>query len=209
MRTRALPEGLRIAFAAAALLLAGAAAADELDAVMGALARAPHGTVSFQERQFLALLDKPVESSGVLIYQPPDHLEKRTLKPRPASLIADGDVLTVQRGRRQHVLRLSEFPQAAPFIDCIRATLAGDRARLQAHFEVQMSGTLEDWRLVLTPKASANVESQAGTPAASPPAGATAVRKIDISGTRGQLRRVEILQSDADRSELLIQPPPA
>jgi outer membrane lipoprotein-sorting protein len=206
MRTRALPDVLRVALAAAALLLAGAAAADDLDALMSELARAPHGTVSFQERQFLAVLDKPVESSGILIYRPPDHLEKRTLQPRPASLIADGDVLTVQRGRRQHVLRLSEFPQAAPFIDCIRATLAGDRAGLEAHFEVQMSGTLDDWRLVLTPKAAATSKTAKAT---APDAGATGVRKIDISGTRGQLRRVEILQSDADRSELLILPPPA
>ncbi len=207
MRTRALPEVLRLALAAAALVLAGAATADDLDVLMSELARAPHGTVSFHERQFLAVLDKPVESSGILIYRPPDHLEKRTLKPRPASLIADGDVLTVQRGRRQHVLRLSEFPQAAPFIDCIRATLAGDRAGLEAHFDVQMSGTLDDWRLVLTPKA-APADSRTGTAAAAD-GGATSVRKIEISGTRGQLRRVEILQSDADRSELLILPPPA
>lgn len=187
MRARCL-DCVRSALAGALLLWAGAASsADDLDAVMGELARAPHGEAAFKETQHLAVLDKPLESSGVLIYRPPDYLEKRTLKPRAASLIADGDRLTVQRGRRRHELRLAEFPQAAPFIDCIRAALAGDRARLEAHFSLQFSGTLEQWQLALTP-----LDTAAG------------VRRIDISGARGQLRRVDILQSDADRSELQI-----
>jgi hypothetical protein len=182
---------LRVAWAAALLTLSGAvSAAGELDAVLGELARAPHGEAAFKETQHLAMLDKPLQSSGVLIYRPPDFLEKRTLQPRASSLIADGDHLTVQRGRRRHELRLAEFPQAAPFIDCIRATLAGDRARLEAHFQLQFSGTLEQWQLALTP-----LDTAAG------------VRRIDISGTRGRLQRVDILQSDADRSELLILPP--
>jgi outer membrane lipoprotein-sorting protein len=194
MRARRI-ERLRAAMAAALLSWAGAAAAAgvpaDLDAVMNELARAPHGDAAFTETQFLKLLDKPLQSSGVLIYRPPDYLEKRTLQPRASSLIADGDRLTVQRGRRKHELRLSEFPQAAPFIDCIRAALAGDRARLEAHFSLQFSGSLQQWQLALTP-----LDAAAG------------VRRIDISGAGGQLRRVDILQSDADRSELLILPPP-
>jgi outer membrane lipoprotein-sorting protein len=187
MRTGCI-DSVRIALAGALLLWAGAAtSADDLDAVMSELAHAPHGEAAFKETQHLAVLDKPLESSGVLIYRPPDYLEKRTLKPRASSLIANGDRLTVQRGRRRHELRLAEFPQAAPFIDCIRAALAGDRPRLEAHFSLQFGGTLEQWQLALTP-----LDAAAG------------VRRIDISGARGQLRRVDILQSDADRSELQI-----
>ncbi len=168
-------------------------AADGLDALLALLAHTPHGPQTFTETQHLAVLDKPLVSSGELIYEPPDHLEKRTVKPRALSLSARGDVLTVQRGRRSHVVQMKDFPQAAPFIEGIRATLAGDRQGLEKHFSLSMSGSLDDWELQLTP-----LDPQQ-------PGG---VRQIRIKGHGGQLDRVDTLQSDGDRSELLIGPPP-
>ena len=159
---------------------------------MEQLAHTPHGPVTYTETQHLAVLDKPLVSSGELRYEPPDFLEKRTLKPRPLSLSARGDVLTVERGRRRHVVQLKDFPQAAPFIDSIRATLAGDRAGLERHFSVSLSGGDQDWTLQLTPLR---------------PAEAGAVREIRIHGHGGQLDRVGITQTDGDRSELVIGPP--
>jgi hypothetical protein len=58
----------------------------KLDTVMALLAMRQHGRVEFVEQQFLAILDHPVESSGELRYDAPDHLEKRTLLPRPETL---------------------------------------------------------------------------------------------------------------------------
>jgi len=174
-------------------LAAVAHAGDAIDALMAELARTPHGRRSYTEKQYLSVLDKPVQSSGELLYEPPDSLEKRTLKPRPMSLSARGDVLTVQRGRHKHVVELKDFPQAAPFIDSIRATLAGDRTRLERHFSVAMSGSLDDWTLELTPLEP----KQAG-----------GVRQIRIRGHGGELARVDIAQADGDRSELSIGPPP-
>lgn len=166
---------------------------DALDALLALLARTPHGIQSFTEIQHLAVLDKPLVSSGELIYEPPDYLEKRTQKPRALSLSARGDVLTVQRGRRTHVVRMQDFPQAAPFIEGIRATLSGDRPGLAKHFLVSMSGSLDDWELKLTPLDA----PQAG-----------GVRQIRIRGRGGQLERVDTTQTDGDRSELVIGPSP-
>ena len=48
----------------------------------------------------------PVESYGEeLIYDAPNRLEKRTIEPRAETLVVDGETVTVQRGRRSHVLR--------------------------------------------------------------------------------------------------------
>jgi len=171
----------------------GARAGDGLESLLALLAHTPHGPQTFTETQHLAVLDKPLVSSGELIYEPPDYLEKRTVKPRALSLSARGDVLTVQKGRRSHVVQMKDFPQAAPFIEGIRATLAGDRQGLEKHFSLSMSGSLDDWELQLTP-----LDPQQ-------PGG---VRQIRIRGHGGQLDRVDTLQSDGDRSELLIGPPP-
>src|SRR5580658_9318594 len=76
----------------------------DLDEVMHLLALRQHGRVEFIEQQFLAILDRPVESSGELRYDAPDRLEKRTLKPHPENLLLAGGVLTVERGRSRRVV---------------------------------------------------------------------------------------------------------
>jgi outer membrane lipoprotein-sorting protein len=169
---------------------AAAGAADALDEVMHSLALRRHGQVSFVEQQFLSMLKRPVESYGELIYDAPNHLEKRTIEPRPETLVVDGEVVTVQRGRRSHVLDLKAYPQILPFIESIRATLAGDRASLEKLFRLQFTGSEMRWSLVLTP-----LEAQL----------AKTVAQIRIDGSRDELSRVEIRQSDGDRSLMTLR----
>jgi hypothetical protein len=64
-------------------------ATGDLDEVLAQLAMRKHGHVEFIEQKFIATLDRPIESSGELRFDAPDHLEQRTLKPRPETLILD------------------------------------------------------------------------------------------------------------------------
>ncbi len=165
-------------------------ASSDLDAVMGVLAMRQHGRVEFIEQQFLAVLDHPVESSGELRYDAPDHLEKRTLLPRPENLVLAGGVLTVERRGRKHVLDLQRYPQIQPFVESIRATLAGDRSALERIFHVEFAGSVERWNLVLVP-----VDRQL----------ARTVKQVQIDGSRDQLHRIEIRQADGDRSLMTLR----
>lgn len=175
----------------AASALAGVCSANDLDALMSLLAQRKHGHVTFVEEHFLAVLDKPVESTGELLYDAPDRLEKRTVKPKPESLVLDHGVITAHRGRHTYVLNLSDYPQIVPLIDSIRATLAGDRASLERIFKVQLDGSLENWKLLLVPS-DATV--------------AHTVKQIRIEGARDAIHSVEIQQADGDRSLLTIGP---
>jgi hypothetical protein len=168
-----------------------AAASSGLDQVMHLLALRQHGEVEFVEQQFLAILDHPVESSGVLRYDAPDRLEKRTLKPHEESLVLAGGVLTVERGRSRRVLDLHSYPQALPFVESIRATLAGDRAALERAFRLDFTGELAHWSLGLVPL---------------DPRMAKSVAEVRIEGTQDQLLRVEIRQPDGDRSLMSLKP---
>jgi hypothetical protein len=173
--------------------IAAYGAADDLDTVMHLLAARRHGEVSFVEQQFLSLLKRPVESSGELIYDAPNRLEKRTLEPHAESLVLAGDVLTVQRGHRSHVLELKSYPQILPFVESIRATLAGDRGALERVFRLEFSGDLARWTLLLTP-----LDAQV----------AKSVSQIQIDGSRDDLLRVEIRQADGDRSLMTLRAAP-
>ena len=180
-----------IVMALAATTAQAAAPSQDLDSLMGLLAQRQHGHVSFTEKHFLAVLDRPVESSGELLYDAPDRLEKRTLKPKPETLVLQHGVITAQRGRHTYTLNLSDYPQIVPLIDSIRATLAGDRASLERLFKVTFDGALEQWTLVLAP---------------SDPAVGKSVREIRIEGARDAIHTVEIQQADGDRSLLTIGP---
>src|SRR5207244_5667721 len=109
------------------------------------------GPVRFEEVHQIALLERPLESSGELVYEAPDHLEQRTLAPRVETLVLDHGVLTARRGSRTTTLPLREYPQVAPFVESMRATLAGDRAALAPLFRVGFTGDLAHWTLRLTP----------------------------------------------------------
>ena len=76
-------------------------AAWDLQQLMDSLAQHKSGRATFVETKRIAMLDKPVESLGELVFVAPDRLEKRTLKPKPESMIVDGDALTLERGGRR------------------------------------------------------------------------------------------------------------
>jgi hypothetical protein len=168
-------------------------AADDLDAVMHLLAARHHGEVSFVEQRFLSVLKRPVESSGELVYDAPNRLEKRTLEPHPESLVLADNVLTVQRGHRSHVLELTSYPQILPFVESIRATLAGDRGALERVFRLEFSGNLARWTLLLVP-----LDAQV----------AKSVSQVQIDGARDDLLRIEIRLADGDRSLMTLRAHP-
>jgi hypothetical protein len=166
----------------------------DLDAVMSLLAMRQHGRVEFVEQQFLAILDHPVESSGELRYDAPDRLEKRTLLPHPEDLQLAGGVLTMERGGRSRVLDLHRYPQIQPFVESIRATLAGDRGALEKIFHVDFAGNMGRWSLTLVPLDGQLMRT---------------VKQVQIDGSRDQLLRVEIRQADGDRSLMTLRAPAA
>jgi Outer membrane lipoprotein carrier protein LolA-like len=187
--------GRALAMAFLALLAVTARAAnDDLDELMRLLAARQHGRVEFVEQHFLSVLKRPVESSGELFYDAPDRLEKRTLEPRRESLLLAGDVLTIQRGSRTRVLDLKAYPAVLPFIESIRATLAGDLGALAQAFTVEYAGDLNRWALTLVPR-----DGRA----------AKTVSQVRIEGSRDSLLRVEILEAGGDRSLMTLRNRPA
>jgi hypothetical protein len=161
-----------------------------LDQLMGALAGTTHGAALFTENKYLSILEEPVSSSGELRFVPPARLEKRTLRPKPETLVLDGGVLTVEREAQRRVLRLQDYPEVAGMVESIRATLAGDRAALERVYRLGLEGSRTRWTLVLTPL---------------DPRVAGLIERIRIDGARGEVRRVEILQADGDRSVMDVQ----
>lgn len=164
------------------------AVAWDIEQLMTLLGSQREGHATFVETTYLKMLERPLESSGELMFAAPDRLEKLTLKPKRELLALTGDRLEIERNGRKRTLQMSDYPQIAIFIDSIRGTLMGDRIALERAYELALSGDQQHWNLVLTPRDNA----------------AQTVRRIEIGGNGAQVDQVEIIQADGDRSVLRI-----
>jgi len=186
----AAPAGAATANATATTTAATTATTDgpsawTLDRLMSTLARHRSGHATFVETKYLSIASQPIESSGELVFVAPDHLEKRTVSPKPENLVVDGDRVTIERNGHRYTLALEQYPEVAGFIESIRATLAGDRYALERLYEVAVAGHGDDWTLTLTPR-DARMRNTIGT--------------ITLDGVRDRLRTVTIREADGDRS---------
>lgn len=161
-----------------------------INQLMRDLAQAHPDHASFVEKKSIAILDKAVESSGELFYSAPDHLEKRTLKPKPESMIVNSGDLLIERGHKKYHLKLQDYPELAAFINSIRGTLAGDLKALEHDYRLSLDGTAERWTLQLLPL---DAKMQA------------VLQRIHIAGVRDQVRSIEITQTDGDSSLMTIE----
>lgn len=161
-----------------------------MDQLMADLAQNKGGRARFVEKQFVGLLDKPLVASGEMLYTPPDRLEKRTLLPKPESMVLDKDTLTMQRDKRRMSINVSSRPEAQAFVESIRSTLSGNRQALEAHYKLELQGERARWTLTLLP---------------TEPEIAALLQKVTVSGSQKQVQRIEYLQADGDRSELTIE----
>ena len=174
------------------ILAFSAAKADgwQLPELMHLLAQNKAAKAVFVEKKYIGILDQPIESSGELAFTAPGKLEKRTLKPKPESLVLDGDSITVdQPGKRRLTVSLHDHPEITAFIESIRGTLAGDRSALEKFFTLELTGSADEWQLVLIP-IQARMRG--------------IISRIRIAGSHADINTIAFDQSDGDRSEMVI-----
>ena len=177
------------------VLLAGTsvcqAAEWQLGELMQLLAQTKSGQARFVERKYIAMLDKPVESSGELSFTAPDRMEMRTLKPKKQAMLLDGNRLTLEQDGRQKTVSLQSYPEVAAFVEGIRGTLVGDRQALEKVYKVHLIGSPARWQLMLVPR-------DAGM--------GRIISRIRIGGSQGEVTQVAYDHADGDRSEMQITP---
>ena len=168
-----------------------ACAAFDIGQLMNDLARHKGGKARFVEKKYIAVLDKPVVSTGEMTYTAPDRLEKRTLTPKVETLLLDKDTLSIERDKQKLTIHLANQPEALAFVDSIRGTLSGNRAALERNYALYLAGSAEKWVLTLLPSDQKI---------------AAMVQRITVSGSGNQVRGIEYLQADGDRAVLNIEP---
>jgi len=159
--------------------------------LMHDLAQVKSAKARYVERKYLGILNTLLESSGTLIYIAPSRLEKRTLAPRPESLVLEGSELTIEggEGNRRRTLNLQDYPMIRAFVESIRSTLAGDLPTLTRFYQIELDGGERQWRLTLKP---------------SEPEMQEVVSEIRISGEFASINAVETIETNGDRSVMTV-----
>jgi outer membrane lipoprotein-sorting protein len=170
---------------------AGGADAITAQHLMQLFAATKASRADFVDRKYLSSLDRPLESSGELLYTAPSRFEKRTIKPKPETVIVDGDTLSIERAGTKRSISLASYPEVAAFTGSIRATLAGDYAALSRDYKVVVEGTDAAWRMTLLP---------------SDPKIAAVVSRVTVDGRGNRIDTFEVLQADGNRSVTTIVP---
>lgn len=189
-------QGARSAVLALGLGLASAAPAWALDlaTLTQLLAQKKSGEARFTEERFVSGFDGPLRSSGTLSFVAPDRFVRTTVEPRAESMTVDGNSLVLKRGSRTRQMTLDAIPEITALIEAVRGTLTGNAGTLEKHFRIQIGGSMAQWSLTLVPRDRRL---------------ATQVRELKITGTRSDMRVVELWLAGGDRSVMSIDPPQA
>ena len=163
----------------------------DLGALTTLLARVKSGEATFVEKRRVEMLDRTLESSGLLSFRAPDSFVRETLKPRREKLAVDGNSVTMSIGERSRTMALDASPEASVIVEALRGTLTGNRATLERLFETRVSGSVEQWSLELVPR-DLRLRGQ--------------VASVRVSGRDSMAREVQVLLADGDRSTMTIEP---
>jgi len=172
----------------AVLRLAGAAevpAAPTLEQVMRLLSESAGVRARYREQKHLQLLARPLESEGMLFFDPPDHLARQVETPGPAQLVVRGDEVLMRDATGQEQLRLDRSEVARGLVESVAVVLRGDLALLQSRYRVAFRSDGSAWAMELTPRSRALRRL---------------VRSLAIQGVGCELRRVEIREEGGDRT---------
>lgn len=169
----------------AMLMLPAQAAEWNIDQLMHSLAQTKSGHASFVEEKFIAMLEKPIESSGRLRFIAPDTMEMHTLKPKIEVMFVQGDTLTMDH----QGIQLQGHPELLAFIDSIRGTLTGNRQMLEQFFSLSLDGSENNWTLTMLPKQKKVADI---------------IQHILVNGSGHTVTSIDVLKTNHDRSLITI-----
>ncbi|MDZ7668568.1 MAG: LolA-related protein [Gammaproteobacteria bacterium] len=119
--------------------------------VLARVAAQPGERVHFEERRFNELLSEPLVLQGYVSMDDQGTLTRVVEQPFQERATLDGDTATLQRDGRERRVSLDRGGAAAAYLRALYALLRGDEAILRERFEMQTSGTAQDWQLRLAP----------------------------------------------------------
>ncbi len=156
-----------------------------LESVMALLAGSGGVRARFRESKHLALLEAPLESEGMLFFDPPDRLARHTTSPAASSLVVSGDRVLMRDATGEQQVTLGGSEVARSLVESFLVVLQGDLERLRGRYEVEFEAQRDAWHLRLVPRSRRFRQL---------------VQSLEIDGQGAAVKRIEMAESGGDRT---------
>lgn len=141
-------------------------------------------SATFAEEKTIALLAKPLTSTGTIYFDRDKGIAKLTLTPRKQAAVLTATSLKIRKGKRTEDIPLAKSKDLKALVLVFPTLLRGEREQLEGAFTIGMYGS-EDawWALELAPK-SASLRKL--------------VRKVVVFGNKSAVVALEITEASGD-----------
>jgi len=201
-------RALALALAVPWLLVAAAGAAwaggprsapPTLESLLADFREVPGVSARFREERRIALLRKPLVSSGRVYFAPPDRLARHVEEPRRSTALIEGGALRFGADGTSRSLDLETNPAVRGFVDGFRLLLAGDLEGLRRLYDVRLAPPAEAreaWAIVLRPS---DAPLRAAIESIELRGRALTLLELSVRETNGDETRMEFSEVRSDR----------
>jgi outer membrane lipoprotein-sorting protein len=110
-------------------------------------------TAQYDEEKHISLLKRPLASHGSIYFAAPNWLLRRVERPEPSAVLLQGDTLQISDATGTRRVDLQQSAALRQFVSTFVHVLAGERAALDALYDVHFSARKSGgWNLVLVPR---------------------------------------------------------
>lgn len=167
----------------------------DVEALMALLGRVQRVEVRYQETLESGLISTAISTSGILVYEAPDQIQR--ISDQDEGFLLDGDRMQlIAGGRVVDELVVSDIAPLEAMVGALRATFAGHLTALRTDYRLDYRHADAHWTLDLRPRRSGL---------------STLFRRIGMVGDGASIRTITMEEPDGDlrtlRMRLLAREP--
>lgn len=139
---------------------------------------------TFSEEKRVALLARPLRSSGTIYFDRGKGVARITQKPKFQQVVVTTTTLRIRTEKRTEEIPLSKSKDLEAFASIVPSLLRGERAELERAFEIGLYGSAKDWwALAFTPKTESLKKL---------------VAKVTVVGRKSELVSLHVAETNGD-----------
>ena len=138
----------------------------------------------FSEEKHIALLARPLRSTGTITFERSSGIARATLSPRAEQVVLTTTSLRIRKDNRTEEIPLDKSKDLKAFALIFPTLLRGDRTELERAFEIGLYGSDRDWwALTFTPKTDSL---------------RALVRRVVVFGKKAELVALQVTEASGD-----------
>jgi outer membrane lipoprotein-sorting protein len=142
----------------------------------------------FSEEKQIALLARPLRSTGTIYFDREKGIARTTLTPKPQQVVLTKTSLRIRKDKRTEEIPLDKSKDLKAFALIFPTLLRGDRTELERTFEIGLYGSDKDWwALSFAPK---------------PDSLRAIVRRVVVFGRKSEVVSLQISEASGDTTDM-------